>query len=237
MVVARSHHVNGRRGRAGPESQLISRFLLSLPFRGRANHRVTIFREPRLQSGFPDLVLVDWHEPTAMHWDPKRADISTEQIRLMHLLSSIGPQPEQRLTAILRRRSDRQLSRLADVGLVFERKGLWHARSLRHTFAVRRIVAFEAKVGNWRAALEQASLNRWFATESYILLSRPPIDAAAREANAEKVGIWIVGEFAPFVRPPSLGIRQPVSYASWLFNEWAWKCETPLRLRVGGLRR
>ena len=54
-----------RKGKAGPEQELLDWFLqqklISIP-RG---HNVSIFREPRLPSGFPDLVIVVWNVSVA----------------------------------------------------------------------------------------------------------------------------------------------------------------------------
>ena len=90
-IVANSEFVLGRQARPGPEANLVEQFLLDLPFDTQRNCRVTVFREPRLQSGFPDLVAVLWHEPTTRLWDEARAGISADDVRLVHLLASHGP--------------------------------------------------------------------------------------------------------------------------------------------------
>lgn len=217
--------LRSRRARCGPETDLVKQFLLDWPLNAPGCCRITIFQEPRLLSGFPDLVAVLWHEPTAMRWDAARARLSGDDFRLIHILATLGPQPEERLAQLFHHNQvGRSLEQLAILGLVSKRRGRWRAAALRETFAVRRIIAFEAKVSDWRSAIEQASLNRWFTSESYVLLPRAPrrralLDAASKAA----VGVWIVGEPAPVLDCPA-DHEQPVSYASWLFNEWAWRC-------------
>jgi hypothetical protein len=95
---------------------------------------------------------------------------------------------------------------------------------LRKNFAVRRIVAFEAKISDWRGAIQQAALNKWFASESYILVPRIPARSVIIEtAEAAGVGVWIEGEVSPYLVTPRVNSREPLSYASWLFNEWSWR--------------
>ena len=217
--------VRSRRARSGPETELVQQFLLDWPLNAPGCCRITVFQEPRLLSGFPDLVAVLWHEPTAMRWDAARARLSGDDFRLIHILATLGPQPEERLAQLFHHhRVGRALEQLAVLGLVSKRRGTWRATALRETFAVRRIIAFEAKVSDWRSAIEQASLNKWFTSESYVLLPRAPRGRALLEAATKAaVGVWIVGEPAPVLNCPP-DHEQPVSYASWLFNEWAWRC-------------
>ncbi len=222
--------IKGRTPRPGPEREMVRGFLRILPLKHKRNQNITIFEEPRLQSGFPDLIAVYWHEPTAMQWDSARAGISGKDFRLVHLLAKHGPQSEGRLDYLFQLKVREILEKLADVGLVSEQKGKWQASSLNKTFAVRRIVAFEAKMSDWRTAIEQAALNKWFASESYILLpralkERTILDAARRVS----VGIWVAGESHPMLECPPDNAQQPISYASWLFNEWAWRSATARR--------
>jgi ribonuclease HI len=53
-------------------------------------------------------------------------------------------------------------------------------KALHHVFAVSKIVAVEAKLGNWQRALSQAVGNTWFASESYILIPKARNNYTAR---------------------------------------------------------
>jgi hypothetical protein len=107
--------------------------------------------------------------------------------------------------------------------MIRHRRDLWSSRPLRECFAVKRIVAVEAKIGDWQAALKQASLNTWFASASYILLPRlPRTDKIATEALRLGVGIWIHKD-SLIEHAPTVPEKLPRSYASWMFNEWAWR--------------
>mgnify|MGYP001590883292 CR=1 FL=1 len=211
-----------RRPRPGPESALVERFLEEFPLSASRGIRVTLFREPKLDSGFPDLVSVSWHPATADKWSANRARLKRDDLRLLHLLESSGPLRGIDLDRHGEGRASTSLKRLVDLGLARMTRAGWRSASARATFAVRKIVAFEAKVADLNGAVAQASLNRWFASESYILVPRAP--RASIEVNAKRhgVGIWVVGSRRPLLAAADGG-RQPVSYASWLFNEWAWR--------------
>ncbi len=207
----------------GPEADLVDGFLCGFRPRLAIDHRNTVFREPSLPSGFPDLVLVTWHEPTINAWRAERAQLLRDDLRLLHILSTGGPLGEERLAEFNFFRLSTSLERLIRLGMVISSRNGWRAAPLRQCFAVRRIIAFEAKISDWSGAVEQASVNRWFASESYVLLPRLPrssslVDSAVRLG----VGIWISGERRPVLRARHDSSRQPVSLASWLFNEWVW---------------
>lgn len=216
--------IGGRKTRKGPESNLVNQFLLDLPFITRPNHRITVFQEPRLVSGFPDLVAVVWHKPTASKWLIERASLTRDEIRILHILGCNGPQDESRLEYFLQASVKKLVKRLCEIGLITNRRNIWKLISLQDNFAVRDIIALEAKISDFPKAVEQASLNRWFATQSYVLLPKPIRSRGQIElATREGVGVWIAGEAKPILKPLEAEKKKPQSYASWLFNEWAWR--------------
>jgi hypothetical protein len=211
-----------RKSRSGPEHELVNWFLEQNAVKPGRGERVTIFREPRLASGFPDLVAVVWKESVTLRWKNARRDLKTSDLRVMHHLAATGPIEMAALTLLFRSQAERSLERLLLSGMVHYSRGNWQARSLSKIFAARRIVAVEAKVSEWRVALDQAFLNTWFTPESYILIPTIPRKTALLDAALQR-GIGVLckentaWDFAPHVT------RTPRSYASWLFNEWAWK--------------
>ncbi len=89
-----------------------------------------------------------------------------------------------------------QLTRLSEdlkqAGLVCISGSIIYAKSLKKTFAARHIVAIEAKLRDWRKAIQQAVANMWFASHSYILL--PPsrsLKLIVQEAKKFGIGVLI----------------------------------------------
>jgi hypothetical protein len=212
-----------RKGRSGPEQNLVDWFLERNAVKPRRGECLTVFREPRLPSGFPDLVAVIWKKSVAWEWRNERRNITAHDLRLMQFLVTSGPSQLPELRFFFGAGIIRSLDRLERSHMVVLSKQQWQARALSQTFAIRRIVAIEAKVAEWRAALDQAFINTWFTPESYILIPAVPKGAGLLE-TAVRHGIGVLSK-------EKLGlvehrVTQPLSYASWLFNEWTWRLAT-----------
>jgi hypothetical protein len=213
-----------RKGRSGPEQDLVDWFLELHAVRTKKGERLTIFREPRLPSGFPDLVVVVWNESVAAKWATERRSIMPADLRLMQHLATDGQaRALDDLKSLFGLETERSLHRLERAHMVVLHKGQWRARALSRTFAIRRIVAIEAKVAEWRAALDQAFINTWFTAESYVLVPAIPKGANLLETALQR-GIGVLSKERP--RLVERRVTQPRSYVSWLFNEWTWRLAT-----------
>ena len=213
---------NFRLSRRGPEQRLVDWFIRELPFDVPRNCRGTLFREPRLDSGFPDVVLVVWHPATMQQWSADRAKLKTGDLRLLHYLLESGPTSEADLKRVFHRGLVSSLSRLREADVARHTRDRWVIRPIAKSFAVRNIIAVEAKVADWRRAARQAHLNTWFTTESYVLLPDAGKDHPLL-ATARALGIGVVSQIQGLVRRPRSKGSLPRSYASWLFNEWVWR--------------
>jgi len=208
----------------GPETELVEAFLESLDVGLPRGRRLTVFCQPALETGFPDIVAVVWRESIAQKWPAERELLQNNDLRLLHALADRDWFEIERLEGIFRRRLRRSLERLEslDLALVTERK--CRARALSSIFAVERIVAIEAKVSWWQRALEQAGGNVWFSSESHALM--PSIgDSAAVAAAAKRfqVGVLHFEDARPKEVWAAPQRQVPTSYGSWLFNEWIWR--------------
>jgi hypothetical protein len=211
----------------GPEASLLARFLKFAPFEIPRGQRATIFREPRLESGFPDAVIVIWKPSVARHWSPRRRKLDTNDLRLMDFLFRAKSSSEKRLVALFGRSVLARLKKLAEAACVIHRTGKWRVRVRSSIFAATEIIAIEAKLGKHRHVLSQAQLNTWFASLSYVLTPKAEdSNGFLSEARRLGIGVWT------FADRPRITVRPrrrelPRSYASWLFNEWV--CSTAHR--------
>jgi hypothetical protein len=118
-------------------------------------------------------------------------------------------------------RLDASIELLDAAHVIRFRKGVWVPVSLDRVFGVRRIIAVEAKISNWGQALTQACNNQWFASESFVLGPFEEVPKALESgARRRGVGVWGCrgGQVVRPVRPRCGSL--PISYVSWLFNEW-----------------
>ncbi len=205
----------------GNETTLVQAFVdngLTTPPRAQLR---TTFIEPAIETGYPDIVIAYANHRTVDHWSPARARLQKQDLRVLHLLSASGPWEGSDLFQVGGSGTSASLERLVEADLVYRRATVWYARSLRDTFALRRLIAVEAKMDDWRDGLRQAVKNTWFASESYLLLPSSAVTSAAR-SEADAMGVGLLVPEASLARPllkPRKG-DLPRSYASWLFNEW-----------------
>jgi hypothetical protein len=113
------------------------------------------------------------------------------------------------------------IGRLHDAGLVRAAGSAWFPCAFERAFAATKIIAVEAKIGKWTDVLNQARLNTWFASKSYVLVPRV---SERQVLEAQRLGIGVLS-------PEQNGIREwsastaplPRSYASWVVNDLAWR--------------
>jgi len=223
----------------GPEYDLVRDFLRTgLDGTGYSFHsdQLAIFIEPRIDSGFPDIVLAEFRSGFYDHWTDARNELTSNELKMLSLLYSLKSADFGKVRTSMRLSSSavaKSLELLYDAELIerdrSERK--WRPLPLDETFGIRRLIAVEAKVCNNQEVLNQAALNRWFASESYALTPNKP-DATFVE-RAKRAGVGMVSAtrqktFRRCVKPQRFAL--PSSYASWQFNEWIGR-----RLSSGGV--
>lgn len=206
----------------GPESELVDWFLARSSVRPPRGCRVTVFREPRIESGFPDIVAVIWSETVTRRWLEPRRTLTAVHVRVMHYLHWAREAKESDLGRVFGPRTSELLARLHAAGMVRKVGKSWKARALSSIFAVREIIAFEAKTSNTADVLDQAFLNTWFASSSFVLTPTAPKNTTFLQvASARGLGIWTRSGILHHPEPEEAAL--PRSYASWLFNEWVWR--------------
>ena len=211
-----------RPGTSGPEALFVSRFLSSGALKGVMDSPA-IFNEPKLPTGFPDIVAVYLRE-SEITLNPTRNALGQDHLRLLHHVSGVRATSVQDLQSDLGWRGRilrRCIDELAEADLLYVRGQRIIARRLRSVFAARKIVAIEAKLGNWSKALEQASSNTWFASHSYALIPRNRnLSTINAKARALGVGVIVFDGEKTETTVQAKKHELPASYGSWLFNEW-----------------
>lgn len=181
-----------------------------------------LFREPELPTGCPDVVVVYSSRSTMK--SAGRPALSEETLRLLHHIHRNPGVSVVDVTSDLCLSMSR-LGKTIDALLAREfihidGGGLW-PEPRPHVFPVRSIIAIEAKMRDWRRALDQATANTWFASESFVLLPRRNcFDGIAAEAEQRGVGVLSYDGAGVEVVLPARVLPIPSSYGSWLFNEW-----------------
>ena len=209
---------------AGPEQVLVEAFLAAAKMRLGTGRSLTVFTQPAIETGFPDLVAVVWRSEIARSWSAERERLRAIDLRLLHLLSTNGALELAFLRDVFQRGLHGMLTRLEEAGVVAVGKSKCRARSASRIFAVERIIAIEAKISATQRALEQAGANTWYSSESHALLPRPRAGERMKDV-ASALGVGVIGfesdRVAQVYEPAIRAV--PLSYGSWLFNEWTWR--------------
>jgi hypothetical protein len=219
--LVRNSQINARQRRRGPEKDLVDWFLSACPLSKSFGLRVSVFEEPRLQSGFPDVVFVIWDQEITTEWTLDRRLLTAHDLRLLHCLSGLGSASETDLEKLFLQPLNNHLRRLESADVAVCEKGLWSSRPLQQIYAVKEIIAVEAKIGSISQGLDQSALNRWFASSSYLLL--PHIPGEDMRSRAAELNVGILTQKSGILSAPLKADSRPQSYASWQFNEWVWK--------------
>jgi len=185
--------------------------------------QVNLFHQPRLESGFPDVVLVVWNPRIAKNWPKTRKLLTSLDLRVLHFICSASALEALALKPLFGVDCQRSLQRLQDADAISVTGGVVKARRMGEIFAVKRIIALEAKMQDWQGALNQAVLNTWFSNESWMLMPERITRRIASECSSYQgvrclSPVDVTHDFSQHNE-----MTPPVSYASWLFNEWAWR--------------
>lgn len=213
-----------RKPRKGPELSFLFEYVHSSLPTAPAGQKLTVFIEPNVESVFPDAVAVYWDVETIQKWNTSRLLLTKKDVRVLHHLALVKTSHLSYLEKYFSSGVKKSLERLECANLVVRKPRTWQIKSLRDIFAVKRLITIEAKISDWQHGLFQAFFNTWFASESYLLVSKLPKHKRFLQ-EASKLGIGIVTDEHPLEKSLAVARRDriPKSYASWLFNEWAWK--------------
>ncbi|MCL6592148.1 MAG: MarR family winged helix-turn-helix transcriptional regulator [Firmicutes bacterium] len=212
----------------GPEYHLVKQFIdyKVSRFQNQKNRKtkLAIFVEPFLETGFPDMVFSEYDPGRFDQWSDNRFKLSVIDLKVFyHILRSYGIEGSkiQKQLGMDGKILLQTIEKLLDAGLIMRRSKQWRAKRLSEFFGVKKLIAVEAKMNNWAEVFNQAWLNQWFASESYVLspVIRPEEKHLIR-SEMLGVGIYVSGhQGIKKVRPSSIS-PMPSCYASLLFNEW-----------------
>ena len=90
---------------------------------------------------------------------------------------------------------------------------------LEDAFFIQDIVAIEAKMKNWKKAIEQAQLNLNFSSQSYVLVPERKKSTLSRFKSETATGLITYDGNKAKVVKRSKNNKLPSSYYSWLINE------------------
>lgn len=217
--------INFRKSRKGPELDLVATFLSSyqriFDFEG---YEVSTLIEPYINGSNPDILFILWDSDLCRYWKPERNALSKDDIKINHYISTFGKRGVLRQSiAETINYSDsfvqRSLNRLDKAGLIEYRNGNVISNDLDKKFFIKKIISVEAKITNWKEAIQQALLNQNFVSHSYILLPYEKINNSIEESIDKNIGLLGLDSNKTILRKRARKSKIPASYYSWILNE------------------
>lgn len=181
-----------------------------------------VFKEPGIETWYPDLIAVSF-KPEVCEIAGNRPILKKSSLQILsHIffVKSTTPEEISKLTCHKKAAVLRSIKDLESSGMIFCENGL--VRSNEEAFLFSGIVAIEAKIKDWKKAVQQAAQNRWFASQSYILIPyRKDFSEICSKASSLRIGVLSVrdGEVVMISPPEDHGI--PKSYGAMMIHEWA----------------
>lgn len=210
----------------GEEFELVNSYINYLleKYKNLKQKKVAIFIEPQIDTGYPDLVVVEYYPINNFSWKHGRENLSVTDLKILFYIQTQKHTSINKINKILGfpiNTIEKTINILLEYGLIHVSKTKVFVSNvpLSSFCRIHKIISIEAKIDKWSEAIRQASNNIWFSTESYILLKKETCKPEIVQ-SCKKHGIGIVllnGNIRLEIKAEK---RQfPVSYASLYFNE------------------
>lgn len=191
--------------------------------RDNKKHNLAVFIEPRLPSGFPDIVFASYLPNIMDNWSEERMKLNLYDLKILsHLISVKGVSGASLISSLKlpEKQTIISLEKLLDAKLITYRYKNWRPRELRDIFSIRKLVSVEAKINNVSRVVEQSFLNTWFTSHSYALTNvSKPHDETLKTFFRRGVGLYCKKKsFQEILKAKKFAL--PSSYLSLQFNEW-----------------
>lgn len=194
-------------------------------FRSSQGHNLAIFLETRINNAYPDIVFAEYDPRDYEKWDPHRNVLNSADLKILHYIYTKKNVTSNRIIhemSLQYKQLLQSLEALMDANLIFRSDGLWKINNRDHIFGIKKIQAVEAKISKWEEVMQQAIINRSFASESYVLLnkSRKPTSNIVERIKSFGIGIYLYNnvEFRQITQAKRS--RFPSNYSSIMLNEY-----------------
>jgi len=218
--------INSRPITEGQEYDMVNEFInyRKNSFKATSQKQLTIFIETKINDAYPDVVFVEYNPQFYENWNDNRNKLSTHDLKILYFIFSKRNVTSQRIVrelSIQYRTLLHSLEALMDAQLVDRKDGCWMVRDRSKTFGVKRIEAVEAKISKWDQVMQQAILNKTFASESFVLSKRkrdPDSDVVER-ISSFGIGIYLYDDKRFSCYSPASHSKFPSNYNSIYLNE------------------
>lgn len=214
-----------RKSTPGPEIEIVKIFIKEYMMLAKARswkHDVLILVEPRVGSGYPDLVIAHYAPDMISGARKPLQKLARDDFKILAYLMNSGASSVDCISSELGYPAasvEGGIRRLGNRGLLHESRIGWKAAQKSSFFAIERLIAVEAKVHDTSEALAQAFANTRFASLSYSLLGTSSMSERLK-GKYEKLGVGAVTIDPYCVMVPPQKRSVPINSTTLMINEW-----------------
>lgn len=188
-------------------------------------YELSIIHEPYTGFGYADLVCVIWDKKIKEFWNEERKKLDKNDIKVLHhmynmktfhkvdvLVSQLGYNHRE-ITNSLKRLLTADLIKVNNTSKV-------KIKPINEIFYIKDIISIEAKLHNWKKALEQSVNNTYFSSKSYTLFPEKTLNSnLLKNYENTNVGIISFDKKYKIIKKPNRQVI-PSTLNSWFFNEY-----------------
>ena len=219
---------HSRSATQGAEYEMVKSFIAKVEkqYIRSKTRNLAIFIEPQIESGYPDIVLVEFGNLAfATQFQENRLQLSLTDLKILFEIlqnNTISIKKLEEMLGYSQSQIIKTIDLLDSCNLVkvFSSKKFVRKRDIKSYFAITKIISIEAKIDKWFEVIEQSYVNQWFTSEAYVLLNR--ITNLECVDLCKEVGMGVLTLKNKSFKKITNSIKRelPVSYLSLLFNEW-----------------
>lgn|GEM_PF-2519923 len=212
------------------EASFIEDFVAMYNYKIQKKKNIMIWREVRTGYGRPDIALIEYHPEILLNRIYASKAIHSQLSNLaacaMCHLNARSWTDVIKLGAMLNCRENTLrtvIKELCSRQLIEAKENLIKARPKKEILAIKKITVFEAKLFQWKNAIDQAERNLWFTNDSYVLMPEKKEEMSrsiVEHCNKKGVGLgfFSLNEGVRYpLRPERTGITD--TPLLWIFNE------------------
>lgn len=211
----------------GNEFEMVKHYLdyILNKYKSLKKKKVAIFIEPQIDTGYPDIVIVEYFRCMKDVWNEYRTKLTNTDLKILfeiQMRKSTSVDGLHNLLGFSQDEVQRSVTKLHQCNLVNLSKTKKHISKvqLKSYCHINKVISIEAKIDKWSEAIRQAAKNIWFSTESYILMNKENCnEEIIQKCKEQGIGIILVnGNIKKSLKSEQRNF--PVSYSSLEFNEW-----------------
>jgi len=218
--------INTRPITEGQEFSMVNEFINYRKeiFHETSENKLAIFIETKINDTYPDLVFTEYNPTAYESWNSCRNKLTRKDLKILYFIFAEKRVTSQQLICNLSIQYKTllcSLEALLDAKLIVRKNGYWMMPNSDEIFGVKRIEAVEAKISKWDKVMQQAIINRSFASESSVLSKRktePNSDIVQRMSDLG-IGIYLYDNKCFSQYSPASQNCFPANYNSIYLNE------------------